>query len=127
MRVMIVDDEQPSLDELAFLLKRHGDVEIAGAYLNPLDALDAASGSLPDALFTDIVMPHMSGMELAVKIRALNSKIQIVFVTAYPKQFMVMKNVIAAGCILKPVSGIRLGEALTLLREKLEGQKANEN
>jgi two-component system LytT family response regulator/two-component system response regulator LytT len=113
---MIVDDEQPCLDELGFLLKKIKDVEIAGAFINPLEALQAAKHSQPDALFVDIVMPRMNGIELAEKIQALNSNIRIVFVTAHAKQFAAVNNKPAAGCLLKPLNQARLGEVMGRLQ-----------
>ncbi len=38
MRVMIVDDEQPCLDDMIFLLSKQDGVEIAGAFTKPADA-----------------------------------------------------------------------------------------
>ena len=38
-----MDDEHPCLDELVYLLSKQGNVEIAGAYIDPLVALEASA------------------------------------------------------------------------------------
>ncbi len=116
MRVMLVDDEQPSLDELVFLLEQHSDVEITGAYLSPLEALAAAGQALPDVAFLDLVLPRMGGVELAEKLHAQNPVTQLVFVTAYAGQLAEAKGIPATGYLLKPVSEAKLSKVLEMLR-----------
>ncbi len=119
MRVMLVDDEQPSLDELVFLLSKCPDIEIVGAYLSPLQALEAARLSMPDAVFLDLVMPRMGGTELAERFLAMDAAVRVVFVTAYGKQLAAAAALHAAGHLLKPVSEAKLGAVLAQLRADL--------
>lgn len=116
MRAMLVDDEQPSLDELAFLLSRHADAEIVGAYLSPLEALVAVGRLMPDVVFLDQVMPRMTGAELAEKILAQIPTARLIFVTAFVGELAAVKNVPLFGSLLKPVSEAKLGELLDRLR-----------
>lgn len=118
MRVMIVDDEQPCLDELEYLLAMHTDIEVTGKYTNPLQALSAVESSLPDAVFLDIVMPHMSGIELAEKIHAISPEIQAVFVTAHAGCLIETNMTRPFDCILKPVSKRHLNTVVERLRER---------
>lgn len=120
MRVMIVDDEQPSLDELEFILSKHSDVKIVGAYLDPFEALEAEKHFMPDVVFLDLVMPHMSGTEMARIIRERNPAVRLVFVTAYAKQLANNQQVAVDGYILKPVSETKLGEMISHLRIVME-------
>jgi two-component system LytT family response regulator len=116
LRVMLVDDEQPSLDELAFLLAQHADMEVVGAYLSPFDALAAANDAQPDVVFLDLVMPRMAGAELAARLSSLCAGVRIVFVTAYAQRLAADPAPLAARCLLKPVSATRLSEVLAGLR-----------
>lgn len=63
IRVILIDDEADALNLLEILLKQVGDVEIAGTYLNPFQAIDALSETVVDAVFLDIQMPGMKGTE----------------------------------------------------------------
>ena len=121
MRVILVDDEQPCLDELEFLLSQYGDVTITGAYTNSLEALEEAKRSPPDAAFLDISMPHMSGTELAEALLKLDPGMRIVFVTAYSRLLVGVTDIPSVGFILKPVSGQKVEEILTRCRDEYLG------
>lgn len=68
-RILVVDDNQANARSLGMLLKlRKHEVQVC--HDGPT-ALDAARGFRPDAVLADLGMPHMSGLELARKLRAL--------------------------------------------------------
>ncbi|HWP96130.1 MAG TPA: response regulator [Syntrophomonadaceae bacterium] len=116
---MIVDDEKPCLDELEYLLLKHNDIVITGAFTNPLEALAAAESSMPDAIFLDIGMPHVSGIEFAKRVYGYDETVQLVFVTAYTKLLTEVKKVWPFESILKPVSGTKLNIIVERLRRRL--------
>lgn len=62
--VLIVDDERVIADTLAAILSRSGFTTIT-AY-DGTTALELARNSLPDLLISDVVMPGMSGVDLAI-------------------------------------------------------------
>jgi DNA-binding NtrC family response regulator len=67
--VFVVDDEGLIANTLAMILNQTGFA--ANAFEDPFRALDAAAGGLvPDLLITDVIMPGMTGIDLAVKFRA---------------------------------------------------------
>ncbi|WP_263385776.1 response regulator [Granulicella arctica] len=68
-RIFVVDDEQLIATTLATILERSG--FSAQCFFNPLEALDAARCNAPDLLISDVMMPELSGVELAVQIKAL--------------------------------------------------------
>jgi CheY-like chemotaxis protein len=47
------------------------------AYTDPHEALDAAIGLPPDYIISDIVMPGMTGIELAIRVRSENPTCKI--------------------------------------------------
>lgn len=68
-RVYVVDDEQVIAQTLALILGRSGFDAIA--FTNPLQAFDAAKAEAPDLLISDVMMPEMSGIDLAIATKAL--------------------------------------------------------
>lgn len=116
MRVFIVDDEQPSLDELSWRLRKYPDIEIAGTFTEPGAALTAASESRPDAAFLDIDMPGLSGLELALKIQAQCPGIIVIFVTAHAQYALDAYKSYPLDFLLKPVKEARLDETIEHLR-----------
>jgi DNA-binding NtrC family response regulator len=67
IRVLVVDDEPVIAATLATMLRLNGFT--AESFTRPLDALADAMAQPPDVLLTDIVMPGMSGIDLAVQIK----------------------------------------------------------
>ena len=65
---MLMDDEQCALDVIAFLLKDYPDVEVAFASTDPVAALEALKGMAIDALFLDIEMPVISGVDFCERV-----------------------------------------------------------
>ncbi|KIL38427.1 hypothetical protein SD70_26585 [Gordoniibacillus kamchatkensis] len=104
LRVIIVEDEKPVLDLMERLVGRHPMLEVAGAFTSPLAALERYPQLKPDAVFLDVEMPKMGGIELADKLRAINEELQVVFTTAYPGYAVDAFRVSAVDYLLKPVT-----------------------
>jgi DNA-binding NtrC family response regulator len=66
-RVFVVDDEEVIATSLAAILKISGFE--ASAFESPLDALNAARMEAPDLLISDVVMPELSGIDLAIRFK----------------------------------------------------------
>ncbi len=118
MKVMLIDDEQPSLDEISYLLGKYRDLEIAAAFTNPLKALEVIADIKPDVVFLDIDMPHLDGLELALRIQALYAGIIIVFITAYSRYALDSFKAYPLDYLLKPVKEARLDTAVEHLRSQ---------
>ncbi len=115
MRVLVVDDEEPCLEELIYLLSREQNIEIVGGFTNPLEALTASEALKPEVAFLDLSMPHLNGAELALKIQARCPGIKIIFVTSYAKELEKIKDNPSNGSILKPVSKAKIHNLLQCL------------
>ena len=68
-RVFVVDDESIIATTLTTILCKSG--FLAESFTNPLDALQTTTEGIPDLLISDVVMPQMSGVELAIRIKAV--------------------------------------------------------
>ncbi|MGW0179289.1 LytR/AlgR family response regulator transcription factor [Nocardia sp. NPDC003345] len=112
MRVLAVDDEQPALDELLYLLRGEPSVtEVHGAG-DATAALRMLRSHGADAVFLDINMPGLDGMELAGVLGEFANPPAIVFVTAHEDHAVAAFDLGAVDYLLKPVRQERLGAAL---------------
>jgi PAS domain S-box-containing protein len=113
--ILLVEDD-PALREMAAtLLKRLGYTVLAAA--NGIEALSLKpqrdNGPI-DLLFTDVVMPHMSGKELADRVQALHPHTRILFTSAYTENAIVHQGVLNPGVALlqKPFTPSALAHKL---------------
>src|SRR3954451_5019769 len=83
LRVLVVDDEAPARDELAYLLRRDPRTGPVRCAANAADALKLLTDEPVDVVFCDIKMPALDGLELARVVTRSAVRPQIVFVTAY--------------------------------------------
>ena len=111
LRVLAVDDEPPALDELAYLLRadpRVTSVQTAG---DATGALRLLRDSDIDAVFLDIRMPGLDGMELARVLTQFARPPAVVFVTAYEERAVEAFELGVVDYIRKPVQAERLAES----------------
>jgi CheY-like chemotaxis protein len=66
-RIFVVDNERTIASSVAAILQLHG--FSARFFLDPLEALDAAGCEAPDLLISDVSMPQLSGVDLAIRIQ----------------------------------------------------------
>jgi CheY-like chemotaxis protein len=78
-RVFVVDDERVIAETLAKILQMTG--FLAEAFTNPLDALRHAQDSAPDLLISDVILPQLSGVELAMRFRVDHPACQILLLS----------------------------------------------
>ena len=67
-RVFVVDDEHVIASTLAAILKLHG--YSATFFTSPREALAAARSKAPDLLISDVAMPGVTGIDLAIQMKA---------------------------------------------------------
>jgi two-component system, LytTR family, response regulator LytT len=126
LRVLICDDETPARDELRFLLGEAGEVEVVAEASTAEEALEAVTSAAVDAVFLDIVMPGLSGMQLAGILEELDRPPAIVFVTGHPEHAVAAFEVPAADYLLKPVGLFRLKQTLARLAPREAPQPPND-
>ena len=73
-RVFVVDDEHVIASTLAAILKLHG--YSAAFFTSPLEALAAARSKAPDLLISDVAMPGISGIDLAIQMKISVPRVQ---------------------------------------------------
>ncbi|WP_027398903.1 LytR/AlgR family response regulator transcription factor [Anaerovorax odorimutans] len=120
MRVILIDDELPALDELSYQLNNFDDVNVIAQFTDPLVALKEVEMMEPDVVFIDIDMPILNGLSFAVEILEHNENLLIIFVTAYNNYALQAFEVNAIDYIVKPVRLSRLTQTVEKLRKMLE-------
>jgi DNA-binding LytR/AlgR family response regulator len=112
LTVLAVDDEAPALDELAYLLELHSDIAAVHRARDATSALRELSQRPIDAIFLDINMPGLSGIELAAVLANFSHRPCVVFVTAHDDKAVAAFDVGALDYLLKPIRQNRLDEAV---------------
>lgn len=112
LTVLAVDDEAPALDELAYLLGRHPDIGEVVRVGDATSALRELNQRSIDAIFLDINMPGLSGLELAGVLANFAHRPAVVFVTAHDDKAVAAFDVGAIDYLLKPIRQDRLDEAV---------------
>jgi DNA-binding LytR/AlgR family response regulator len=112
LRALVVDDEEPAREELAYLLgndRRIGQVRCASS---GSEALRLLAEEPVDVVFCDLKMPGLQGMELARVLARFAERPRIVFVTAYDEHAVEAFELQATDYVMKPVRAARLAEAV---------------
>ena len=112
LTVLAVDDEAPALDELAYLLGEHPDITVVHTAGDATSALRELNQHTIDAVFLDINMPGLSGIELAGVLTNFAHRPAVVFVTAHDDKAVAAFDVGAVDYLLKPIRQNRLDEAV---------------
>jgi DNA-binding LytR/AlgR family response regulator len=112
LRVLVVDDEQPAREELAFLLQRDELVADVVAVARADEALRRLGAGDVDVVLSDIHMPGLDGIDLARAVRQLARPPAVVFVTAHDEHAVEAFDLEVVDYVLKPVRPARLAAAL---------------
>ena len=119
LSTVIVDDEELARDELTYLLKNAGDVNIVAQGKNGLEAVNLIKEHNPDLVFLDVQMPGLDGFGVIKKL--LDKKIplpKIVFATAFDQYAVKAFEVNAVDYLLKPFDKKRVAQSLQKARAK---------
>ena len=122
MRILIVDDERPARDKLRRMLAQEPDVSAIEEARDGVEALERAASFAPDAIFLDVQMPEVSGLEVAASLP--HPAPLIVFATAFDEYAVPAFDANAIDYLLKPFDTARLQRAMQRLRERLASRAA---
>lgn len=112
LTVLVVDDEAPARNEVAWLLDQDDRVARVLTAASGTAALAALEREHVDVVFSDISMPGLDGMQLARVLRRFTERPQVVFVTAYESHAVDAFDLGAVDYVMKPVRPERIGEAV---------------
>jgi two-component system response regulator LytT len=119
IRILLVDDEAPSREELRFIIEQLSDVEIVAEAKSGMECLHYIKELNPHAIFLDIEMFDKNGIDIANEIKQMKDKPYIIFSTAYQQYAVQAFEVEAVDYILKPYEKDRVLAALKRLKKKI--------
>ena len=123
--VLIADDEQPAIDELAFLLGQDPRIGVIHQAASGAEAIRLLTREPVDAAFLDIHMPGLNG--LRPRPRAwprFERRPALVFVTADEEGALEAFDLAAVDYLLKPVRTERLHRSVSRIVEALKAGAA---
>jgi two-component system LytT family response regulator len=111
---ILVDDDLVDRLTTAAFLEPYPFIEITGSFSSAETALKAASAAPPDALFMDIDMPGLSGLQLRKQLMAIPA---CIFVTSFPDYALESFELDTLDFLVKPFSHERFAAAVNRLQQ----------
>lgn len=120
INVLVADDELPAVEELAFLLGRDERIGAIHRASSGAEALRTLETESVDAVFLDIHMPALSGLDIARAISRSSSPPAVVFVTADEDCALEAFDLAAIDYLLKPLRAERLSRSVDRISELIK-------
>ena len=121
MNTLIVDDEKPAREELAYLLKSFPEVNIIAQGKNGIEAVNLIKEYAPDVVFLDVQMPGLDGFGVIKKLMDRKVPVpHIVFATAFDNYAVHAFEVNAVDYLLKPFDKARVAKAVQRAKKAVE-------
>lgn len=123
INTLIVDDEKPARDELAYLLKGFPEINVIGQGKNGVEAVSLIKEHAPDLVFLDVQMPGLDGFGVLKKLVERKMRVpHVVFATAFDHYAVQAFDVNAVDYVLKPFDKARISKAISRARKAMETQ-----
>ncbi len=114
IRVLLVDDHRLVREALSDALQKDAEIEIVGQAGDARTAIEQFRALKPDAAVIDIGLPDLNGMELAARLKDIDSTVRIVALSAHAdKRFVTeMLHAGASAYVVKSAAGTELVRAI---------------
>ena len=123
IQTIIVDDEKPARDELAFLLKAFPEIHLLAQGKNGVEAVNLIKEHNPDLVFLDVQMPGLDGFGVLQKLVERKLKVpHVVFATAFDHYAVQAFDVNAVDYVLKPFDKARISKAIQKVKREIESE-----
>ncbi|MDM8175961.1 MULTISPECIES: LytR/AlgR family response regulator transcription factor [Olivibacter] len=111
-----IDDEPAALEQISRYLKLVPDIALIGTTTRPVEGLEMAGELKVHAIFLDMEMDEMTGVEV---MRRLDPSIKVIVCTAYTEFAIESIELNAVDYLLKPVQFDRFEKAVEKLKERV--------
>ncbi|WP_086982255.1 two-component system response regulator BtsR [Vibrio aphrogenes] len=123
LSAIVIDDELFAREELTELLQETDNVDVIAQASNAIEGLKLINTLKPEAVFVDIQMPQISGIELLAMLDPDNMP-HVIFVTAFDQYAIQAFEDNAFDYLLKPVDPMRLQKTIQRLLKAKHNQEA---
>lgn len=117
IRVVIVDNAPELLDKLSGIFKNMNDVELLGCFEEAVAVVEFVKENPVDMVFTDIVMPDISGISLAKELHRLKTPPAVVLMSSIPGFSLEAWKIQAYGFLEKPYTRAQVEQMIQKYRK----------
>lgn len=122
LTAIVIDDEQFAREDLIELVQETLEVDVIGQASNAIEGLKLINTLKPDAVFLDIQMPQVTGIELLGMLDP-DTMPHVIFVTAFDQYAIQAFEDNAFDYLLKPVDPKRLQKSVSRLLKARQNQE----
>ncbi|MDG3583460.1 MULTISPECIES: LytR/AlgR family response regulator transcription factor [Galbibacter] len=116
IKCLIIDDEPLAVDVIKSYIEEFKNMEIVGAFNNPINALQVLENQEIDVIFLDINMPKMNGLEF---LRNLKEHPLVIVTTAYREYAIESYELEVLDYLVKPIPFNRFLKSMNKLTARL--------
>jgi len=116
IRIILVDDNEDSLEILQHFIQLVNGFEIIATYQSGETMVQAVISHEPDLVLTDIQMPKLNGLEGIKQCLKVKPDLKFIFTTSYDNYAVEAFDISALDYIVKPIDKVRLFQALEKAR-----------
>lgn len=120
LNCLIVEDEPLAASLIQDYISRIPGLQLNGCCEHALQAMELMRNNTIDLLFLDVNLPYLNGIDF---LKTLNSRCQVVLITAYHEYAVEGFNLNVTDYLLKPVEFSRFLQAVNKVYDKLQGGK----
>jgi two-component system LytT family response regulator len=122
--VIVAEDEPAIRQKIISILAEVREIEVICAVENGIQLMEQCLIHEPDAVFADIGLPEMSGMEAIQNLLVDLPDLFTVFITAYSQYAVEAFEISAVDYVLKPITSKRILKAVAKLKQHLLEKEA---
>ena len=123
MNCIIIDDEPMAIKVIESYCDAIDSVTVLGTFTNALEAIDFIKTHPVDLIFSDIEMPHITGIDFMKTLE--NNKPIFIFTTAYPEYALEGFELNAIDYLVKPIPFPRFIKAIQRVKQQLKLIESN--